>query len=380
MNGNPSTGSGGGTGQGSPANGSNAADKQAGKPQSQASQPGKPVNAESSSDGGFLAPGPDPDRHRRAGGDLDRRGRDQAAAPAPRSRRPGLAEGELARCRKRRCESVGVHVPGRRSLAIALVGLAVFAAAAQAVPARFWGVVPQAGPERRTVPALKRGGVDSIRIPIDWGGGAAGAGRAPSTGRDVDGPVRKAANTGIEVLPFLTGAPTWAVPHVFVPGTGKPRKRPPACRPAGAAAGAWSSFVKAAVARYGPNGTFWAENPIVPKRPIRAWQIWNEENFKYFVAKPNPAEYGKLVKLSSTRAEERRPGREGDPRRHVRAAQGLPLESEAQARLLRPRLPRGDVSRRRRGSSPSSTASPCTPTPALLPGTDARGSKNSAPS
>jgi hypothetical protein len=36
----------------------------------------------------------------------------------------------------------------------------------------------------------------------------------------------------------------------------------------------------------------------VPKRPIREWQIWNEPNFKYFVAKPNPAEYGQLVKIS----------------------------------------------------------------------------------
>ncbi len=34
-------------------------------------------------------------------------------------------------------------------------------------------------------------------------------------------------------------------------------------------------------------------------RPIRTWQIWNEPNFKYFVAKPNPGEYGKLVKISN---------------------------------------------------------------------------------
>jgi len=55
-----------------------------------------------------------------------------------------------------------------------------------------------------------------------------------------------------------------------------------------------------AVARYGANGTFWSENPMVPDKPVKAWQIWNEPNFKYFVAKPNPTEYGKLVKLSST--------------------------------------------------------------------------------
>jgi hypothetical protein len=60
----------------------------------------------------------------------------------------------------------------------------------------------------------------------------------------------------------------------------------------------WTTFVREAVARYGPTGTYWAENPEVPRRPIRTWQIWNEPNFMYFVAKPNPVEYGKLVKLS----------------------------------------------------------------------------------
>jgi hypothetical protein len=182
--------------------------------------------------------------------------------------------------------------------AVALLGLAVFAAAAQAVPAKFWGVVPQQVPSDEQFQTLKRGGVDSVRIPIEWGAVQSAPGAAFDWSH-VDGPVRKAANVGIEVLPFLTGAPTWAVPSVFVPGTGKTSKAPAHLPATGSAAGAWGSFVKGAVARYGPNGTFWAENPVVPKHPIRVWQIWNEENFKYFVAKPNPAEYGKLVKLSS---------------------------------------------------------------------------------
>ena len=62
---------------------------------------------------------------------------------------------------------------------------------------------------------------------------------------------------------------------------------------------AWSSFLKAAVARYKPGGAFWAEHPLLPQLGISDWQIWNEPNFKYFVAKPNPTEYGKLVTLSS---------------------------------------------------------------------------------
>jgi hypothetical protein len=62
----------------------------------------------------------------------------------------------------------------------------------------------------------------------------------------------------------------------------------------------WRRFVEQAVLRYGPNGRFWTENPGLPRKPVQAWQIWNEPNFKYFVARPNPAEYGKLVKLSNT--------------------------------------------------------------------------------
>jgi len=183
------------------------------------------------------------------------------------------------------------------AMAVSLVGLATFAAAAQAVPATFWGVVPQATPNDEQFQRLKRGGVDSARIPIEWGGVQPLKG-GPLNWSGPDAVIARAAGAGVEVLPFLTGAPGWAVPIVFVPGTGKTAKAPAHLPAAGAAAGAWSNFVKAAVARYGPGGSFWAENPALPPRPIRTWQIWNEENFKYFVANPNPAEYGKLVKLS----------------------------------------------------------------------------------
>lgn len=182
-------------------------------------------------------------------------------------------------------------------LVVALLGMAAFAASAQAVPARFWGVVPQETPSDEQFQTLKKGGVDSIRIPVEWSGVQPDP-NGPLNWSGIDGVVRRAANVGVEVLPFLSGAPAWAVPPAFVPGTGQTAKAPSRLPITGAAATAWSSFLKGAVARYGPNGSFWAENPIVPKRPIRTWQIWNEENFKYFVAKPNPVEYGKLVKLS----------------------------------------------------------------------------------
>ena len=190
---------------------------------------------------------------------------------------------------------------------VALLGMAVFASGAQAVPASFWGVVPQSIPSDEQFQTLKRGGVDSVRVPVEWGGVQPAPG-APLDWSGIDATVRRAANVGIEVLPFLSGAPAWAVPHVFVPGTGRTAKAPARLPASGAAASAWSNFVKGAALRYGPNGSFWAENPLVPKRPVRAWQIWNEENFKYFVAKPNPAEYGKLVKLSAAALKSVDPG------------------------------------------------------------------------
>ncbi len=183
------------------------------------------------------------------------------------------------------------------AFAVAMAVCGVTATVAEALPANFWGVVPQAPPSAEQFQRLKRGGVDSVRIPVPWGAIQSTRGTAPDWS-SVDPLVKGAASAGIEVLPFLTGAPTWAVPAVSVGGGVRTPKTLPV--KTGAQRSAWASFLKLAVVRYGPNGSFWAENPGVPKRPIRTWQIWNEENFKYFVARPNPAEYGKLVRISST--------------------------------------------------------------------------------
>jgi hypothetical protein len=184
-------------------------------------------------------------------------------------------------------------------LAVALVGLIAFAASASALPTRFWGVVPQAAPSEEQTERLQRGGVRTMRVAVDWGGLQVGGRSEPIVWSGIDAIVERAAKNNIEVLPFLTGAPNWAVPSVYVPGD-RNAKAPAHLPAGGAAATAWSKFVKEAVARYGSTGSFWAQNPAVPKKPIRVWQIWNEPNFKYFVAKPNPAEYGRLVKLSAT--------------------------------------------------------------------------------
>jgi hypothetical protein len=183
------------------------------------------------------------------------------------------------------------------ALVVALLGVGLLAPAAQAVPANFWGVVSQSNLSTEQFERLKRGGVDSIRVPVPWDGVEPVQGGTPNWG-GVDAFVKGAASAGIEVLPFLYGAPSWAVPQVVVDArhaVSAPMNVPVRTT---AQKAAWSAFLAQAVGRYGPTGTFWAENPGVPVRPIRTWQIWNEQNFKYFVARPNPAEYGKLVKLS----------------------------------------------------------------------------------
>lgn len=182
------------------------------------------------------------------------------------------------------------------ALTVVVFASMALASTASALPAKFWGVVPQALPSQEQFGALQRGGVDSTRTAIDWSGVQPQRG-GPIEWSGVDALVERAATSGVEVLPFLTGAPKWAVPSVRISGGGG--STAPAHLPAtGAAASGWKAFLAAAVARYGPGGEFWATHPAVPVRPIRAWQIWNEQNFKYFVAKPNPAEYGKLIKLS----------------------------------------------------------------------------------
>ena len=179
------------------------------------------------------------------------------------------------------------------ALVLVAVGAGASASTVLALPGNFWGVVPQATPSPEQFQRLKRGGVDSVRIPVAWSSVQPIRGAVVWSG--VDELVRGAAAARIEVLPFLYGAPAWAVPLDRSIASLPPRFLPVRN---GRQRSGWKRFLRLAVQRYGPRGSFWAENPGLPKRPIRVWQIGNEVNFKFFVARPNPAEYGKLVKLS----------------------------------------------------------------------------------
>jgi hypothetical protein len=178
------------------------------------------------------------------------------------------------------------------ALLAALLVLLVPAGAAAALPAGFWGVVANEPASPEGAATLRAGGVEGIRVPVNWSAVQSSPGALPDWS-SVDPFVRGAAEAGIGVLPFLTGPPGWAVSYEGIGGGAKA----PVSMPVQTAAqrSGWREFLRLAVFRYGPGGSFWTENPLLPERPVRTWQIWNEENYKYFAARPSPSQYGKLV-------------------------------------------------------------------------------------
>jgi hypothetical protein len=180
---------------------------------------------------------------------------------------------------------------GRRTLlaAVALLCLAGLwtgsAVARAAVPPTFWGVNPVSVPTEQQIQRISAGGVGSIRVPLNWSTVQPVAGAEPDWA-SFDELVKAPAKYHLQVLPVVWGSPAWVT-------------RRPADLPT-AKISAWNQFLRKAVLRYGPNGSFWAEHgPVsaepLPYDPIRLWQIWNEPNFFYFSNPVDPRTYAKLV-------------------------------------------------------------------------------------
>lgn len=59
----------------------------------------------------------------------------------------------------------------------------------------------------------------------------------------------------------------------------------------------FARFVAQCVEHYGPHGTFWRANPTLPYLPVRAWQVWNEQNLKgAWEPRPNVSAYVRLLR------------------------------------------------------------------------------------
>jgi hypothetical protein len=177
-------------------------------------------------------------------------------------------------------------------------------AAAEAVPRGFFGIVPQTPLSKADFSRMSAGGVETVRVPVSWASHQRSA-RSDFDWTGLDATVADAARQRIEVLPVLYSSPYWA--------TGDWRRMPV---DSGRQRRAWAEFVRAAVERYGTRGEFWdlhgprSDEPL-PRIPIKAWQVWNEVNFFYFVKPVSAGRFARLLAIT------RRAVRQADPRGEI---------------------------------------------------------------
>ncbi|HVE69559.1 MAG TPA: hypothetical protein VNB64_13360 [Solirubrobacteraceae bacterium] len=146
----------------------------------------------------------------------------------------------------------------------------------RSVPFGWMGVLagpPLAEPgDRRTnseARAMARAGVESVRFAFYWRDAQPDE-PFVTRYRRTDRMVRAAARAHLWVLPTVLGTPRWARHD---PDHYASRPRDP---------DDFGRFMGELVGRYGPRGTFWEENPGIPRRPIRVWQVWNEPDHRTF--------------------------------------------------------------------------------------------------
>jgi hypothetical protein len=145
---------------------------------------------------------------------------------------------------------------------------------------------------------MNRGGIRTYRIPLSW----STAWPEPGTfnWKPFDSRVAGAAAARLNVLPIMLSTPQWVDESSRSLPVDTLVQRD-----------LWEVFLERAVGRYGPHGSFWSAHPSLPYEPIRAWQIWNEENAVWFTDPVSVSRYARLLKISS------RALRNADPKARV---------------------------------------------------------------
>ena len=121
---------------------------------------------------------------------------------------------------------------------------------------------------------------------------------------------------GISVLPILFEPPAFG--HHLGPGTYPPRNYADI-----------GVFGAAVARRYGPNGTFWAENPLIPRPRSGLPDLERAQPARYWPSGQNAKSYAKLLRRRE-RASARWTLRQ---HRHRRASGQQPVEAAERLRL-----------------------------------------------
>src|SRR4051794_3980824 len=159
------------------------------------------------------------------------------------------------------------------ALLLALV-LAAPACASRQVPRGFFGVsasgvlfypwIDVANEFSR----MDSAGAESVITEFAWSVEQQQEDKPPDFSR-TDPIVLEAARHRLPILAIVVFAPPW--------GSVDPNNAasPPKPKP-------YAAFLRAAIARYGPHGTFWKQHPEVRRDPVRDWQVWNEPSHAGF--------------------------------------------------------------------------------------------------
>jgi hypothetical protein len=177
----------------------------------------------------------------------------------------------------------------RKISLLVVIALMALPSAAQAyLPAGFIGISPQSPAKASDFRLMEEANVESVRLPLYWSGiESKEPFLADPDWGGVDHEVELAAEADIRVMPFVLSTPEWVAPETIDLPVRTPWQR-----------SAWTSFLRAAVERYGPEGEFWEEHEDLPFLPIHRWEIWNEENIVTFDSGPNPAAFASLIRIS----------------------------------------------------------------------------------
>lgn len=199
----------------------------------------------------------------------------------------------------------------------ALAALALLPCTAAAkVPTEFFGVMID-GPATETpgileleAPRMRAYGVRTARFAIEWAKAQpyrtmadvpeaerarfTDIGGVPTDLSRSDRIMRLLGAAGLRPQPVVLYAPDWAAK--FPGAIGEPRRygSPPSD------AAAYARFIATLAHRYGPYGSLWRDILPQHRRPVRAWQIWNEPNLNVFWNEPE-FERGYAALLKATR-------------------------------------------------------------------------------
>ena len=178
---------------------------------------------------------------------------------------------------------------GNRIAATAVLAVAISIAGvtpASALPKNFFGMATLEPPAPSDLQTMSSIGVESVRLNVYW------ANVEPTQGaRDwtyYDSLIGSMASAGLTPEPVFDGSPQWISQDSY---------RPPIY--SAAQQSAWTRFVTDFAARYGNNGTFWAEHPTVPYRPLTYWEVWNEPSLRQrWGGPPSPSGYITLLRIT----------------------------------------------------------------------------------